>query len=207
MTVLDDRQVEPSVGGDGRAELPNKGDQRRTECIVPTAPLVYVSFGSVAGSLAQFGALYPAVLDVLADLQIRVLVTTGTGFDPAQLDPLPPNAWAAQWWPQEAAMTEAALVIGHGGFGTTMAALRAGVPQIVVPLFSSDQFLNGERVEAVGAGVQLLGGLAGLDQVPDAVTRLLHQPRFTDAARVVAAEMAALPDLDQCVMVLQDLAR
>jgi UDP:flavonoid glycosyltransferase YjiC (YdhE family) len=46
-----------------------------------------------------------------------------------------------------------------------------------------------------------------LGQVPDAVTRLLNQPRFTDAARAVAAEMAALPDVDQCAAVLQDLAR
>jgi UDP:flavonoid glycosyltransferase YjiC (YdhE family) len=50
----------------------------------PTAPLVYVSFGSVAGSLTQFGTLYPAVLDVLADLPLRILLTTGTGFDPDQ---------------------------------------------------------------------------------------------------------------------------
>ena len=173
----------------------------------PTAPLVYVSFGSVAGSLGEFGALYPAVLDVLADLPVRVLLTTGAGFDPAQLQPLPANAWVTQWWPQEAAMTEAALVIGHGGFGTTMSALRAGVPQIVLPLFSADQFLNAERIEAVGAGLQLLGGLAGLDHVPDGVSKLLSQQRFTDAARTLAAEIAGLPDVDECVAVLQHLAR
>jgi UDP:flavonoid glycosyltransferase YjiC (YdhE family) len=104
-------------------------------------------------------------------------------------------------------MAEAALVIGHGGFGTTMSALRAGVPQIVLPLFAADQFVNAERVEAVGAGVQLLGGLGCLDQIPDTAVRLLDQPRFTDAAGAIAAEMAALPDVNQCVEVLQELAR
>ena len=104
-------------------------------------------------------------------------------------------------------MREAALVVGHGGFGTTMTALRAGLPQIVLPLFAFDQFLNAERVQAVGAGVQLLGGLAGLAEVPGAVRSLLGQPRFADRARTVAAEMAGLPDVDGCVAVLQDLAR
>jgi UDP:flavonoid glycosyltransferase YjiC (YdhE family) len=172
----------------------------------PTTPLVYVSFGSVAGSLGQFGGVYPAILDVLTDLPIRVLLTTGAGFDPAQLQPVPRNAWVTQWWPQDSVMTEAALVIGHGGFGTTMSALRAGVPQIVLPLFAADQFLNAERIAAVGAGVQLLGGLAALDRIPDAVTDMLQQPRFADGARAIAAEMATLPEVGECVRVLQELA-
>jgi UDP:flavonoid glycosyltransferase YjiC (YdhE family) len=172
----------------------------------PTAPLVYVSFGSVTGSLGPFGALYPAVLEVLADLPVRVLVTTGKGYDPAGLEPLPENAWVAQWWPQAAAMRETAVVVGHGGFGTTMTALAAGVPQLVLPLFSADQFLNAERVQAVGVGERLLGGLEALSEVPGTVRELLDQPRYADAARGVAAEMAALPDVATTVAVLEDLA-
>jgi len=147
----------------------------------------------VAGSLERFGALYPAVLEALADLPVRVLMTTGADFDPAQLNPLPANACVVRWWPQEAAMTEAALVIGHGGFGTTMTALAAGVPQIVMPLFAFDQFINAQRVDAVGAGIQLPGGLDSVAAVSEAVRRLLAQPRFADGARSVAAEIAALP--------------
>ena len=51
-------------------------------------------------------------------------------------------------------MREAALLIGHGGSGTTMTAMAAGVPQPVLPLFSSD-LQNAERVETVGVGAQL----------------------------------------------------
>jgi glycosyltransferase len=40
-------------------------------------PLVYVSFGSVAGSQGRFHSIYRAVLDVLADQPVRVLLTTG----------------------------------------------------------------------------------------------------------------------------------
>jgi glycosyltransferase len=210
---LDTSPIDGDSGQEGRAIWRYRNDVQPTGPALPgrwgdpTVPLVYISFGSVAGSQDRFSALYPAVLDVLADQPIRVLLTTGTGFDPAQIDPLPRNAWVAQWWPQDSAMTEAALVIGHGGFGTTMSALSAGVPQIVLPLFSADQFLNAERIEAVGAGIQLPGGLAGLEHLPDAVARLLNQPRFADQARAIAAEIAALPDVGDCVRVLQDLAR
>jgi UDP:flavonoid glycosyltransferase YjiC (YdhE family) len=42
--------------------------------------------------------------------------------------------------------------------------------------------------------------------IPEAVATLLTQPRFAEAARAIAAEMAALPDVHHCAMVLQDLA-
>jgi len=171
-----------------------------------SAPLVYVSFGSVAGSLDMFRALYRAVLDCLAALPVRVLMTTGRDFDPTQLRPWPANAWVVQWWPQEAAMTEASLVIGHGGFGTTLTALAAGVPQIVMPLFAGDQFLNAQRVEAVGAGIQLSGGLEAVQDLSEAVRRVLDQPHFENAARTVAADIAALPEVDRSVEWLQELA-
>jgi len=189
-----------------RTDISATGPSLPAEWGDPGAPLVYVSFGSVAGSMGRFGALYPAILAVLADLPVRVLITTGKGYDPAALRPLPGNAWAASWWPQAAAMREAALVVGHGGFGTTMTALAAGVPQLVLPLFSSDQFLNAERVEAVGVGARLLGDLDAVPEVLGMVEQLLGQPRYAAAARGVAAEMAALPEVTTTVAVLEELA-
>ena len=44
-----------------------------------------------------------------------------------------------------------ALVVHHGGAGTAAAALRAGVPQLVVP-FSADQPFWGDRVHRAGVG-------------------------------------------------------
>ena len=94
-----------------RTETSAPGPSLPAEWGNATAPLVYVSFGSVAGSVGRFDALYPAILEVLATLPVRVLMTTGSGYDPARLDPRPANAWATGWWPQAAAMREAALVM------------------------------------------------------------------------------------------------
>ncbi len=61
------------------------------------------------------------------------MLTVGRKLDPADLRPLPRNAHVVRWWPQAAVLAHAAAMLGHGGFGTTMGALAAGVPQVVVP--------------------------------------------------------------------------
>lgn len=172
----------------------------------PSHPLVYVSFGSVAARLGGLAGLYPAVLAAFADRPVRVLLTTGQGIDPANLAPVPANARVERWWPQADVMPHTAAVVGHGGFGTTMAALAAGVPQVVVPLFAMDQRINAEHVAAVGAGLQLDGGPAAIAALPDAVTRLLAGTSHREAARAVADEMAALAPVADAVTTLQRIA-
>jgi UDP:flavonoid glycosyltransferase YjiC (YdhE family) len=172
----------------------------------PSHPLVYVSFGSVAAGLGGFADLYPAVLEALADQPVRVLLTTGRGIDPGHLPAVPANSHVEAWWPQADVMPYAAAAVGHGGFGTTMAALAAGVPQVVVPLFSIDQRFNAEHVAATGAGVHLDGGPAAVAALPDALARVLAGTSHRDAARAVADEMAGLPPVTDAVTVLERLA-
>jgi UDP:flavonoid glycosyltransferase YjiC (YdhE family) len=102
-------------------------------------------------------------------------------------------------------MREASLAIGHGGFGTTMTALVAGVPQLVMPLFAGDQYINAERIHAVQAGLQLVDGAESIGQVPAAVKELLDDNRYAEAARAIAAEIASLPDVSSVVPILHDL--
>lgn len=52
-------------------------------------------------------------------------------------------------------LARAAVVVGHGGHGTTMRALRHGVPIVGVPGQALDQVPNTRLVEAWGAGVTL----------------------------------------------------
>jgi UDP:flavonoid glycosyltransferase YjiC (YdhE family) len=172
----------------------------------PSQPLVYVSFGSVAAGLGDFAGLYPSVLAALADHPVRVLLTTGRGVNPVDLAPLPANAHVERWWPQSDVMPHAAAMVGHGGFGTTMAALAAGVPQVVVPLFSLDQRINGEHVAAVGAGLNLDGGPMAIPVLAEAVERLVAGPAYRTAARAVADEMTGLPPVAEAVPLLEQLA-
>ena len=135
-------ESEAEQATDGRGQIWRFRTDAPAEARLPAAwgnpdePLVYVSYGSVTARQPEFAPIYQATLRALADLPIRVLMTTGMGLEPADLEPIPPNSHIEQWWPQGAVMAEAAAVVGHGGFGTTMAALSAGAPQVVLPLFS-----------------------------------------------------------------------
>jgi MGT family glycosyltransferase len=170
-------------------------------------PLVYVSFGSVTGGLGHFAAVYPKVVAALADLPVRALLTTGAEIDPATLGPIPHNTRIERWWPQADVMGAAAAVVGHGGFGTTMTALAYGSPQVVLPLFASDQYVHAERVEAAGLGIRLLGGPDALTRLPEALQRVLGDPAYAMAARRVADEMSALPEISSYLPALADRAR
>jgi len=153
-------------------------------------PLVYVTFGSVAGAMPHFAGVYRAALDALADAPVRVLMTLGREGDPDALGAVPPNAFVTRWASQPAVLRHARVAVGHGGFGTTYGALAAGVPVVVLPLFSGDQFMNAEAVAASGAGV----AVESPGELADAVTSLLGEGAVRDAARGVADEVAALPD-------------
>ena len=187
---------EPSLPTSGH-RLPDWGD--------PEAPLVYATFGSVTGSLPAFGGVFREALDALADVGARVLMTIGRKVDPAVLGPLPPNARVEQWYPQDAVLEHAAAMLGHGGFGTTMGALAAAVPQVVVPLFSFDQVVNGDHVAAAGAGLTVGRGPTSVEPAAAQVPRLLEDPRYTAAARQVAAALDALPAPADAVPVLTGL--
>jgi len=169
-------------------------------------PLVYVTFGSVAAGLPPFAGVYRAVLDALACEPVRVLMTTGGALEPGALAPLPVNARVEQWWPQTAVMAHTDAVVGHGGFGTTMTALASGVPQVVIPLFAFDQFVNAERVAAIGAGVSLDGGPDAASALAPALADVLCDPAYQEGARRVAAAMAALPEVASSVSFLEELA-
>ena len=169
----------------------------------PDAPLVYVTFGSVTGSLPHLAGVYREAVDVLADVEARVLITVGRKLEPAGLGPLPSNVHATQWWPQAAVLAQAAAMLGHGGFGTTMGALGAGVPQVVAPLFTFDQIVNGEHVAAVGAGIATERG--AVRQAAEQVSLLLEDATYTASARRVAAAMRELPPPAEAVPMLSGL--
>ncbi|MET0768363.1 MAG: glycosyltransferase [Solirubrobacteraceae bacterium] len=167
-------------------------------------PLVYVAFGSEAPGSQHFPGVYRAALEALAGVDAQVLVAVGDRRDPAELGPVPANARVERWVPQAEMMRRAAAMVGHGGSGSTLSALAAGVPQALVPLFV-DGPANAARVAELGAGIALDGPDAVREALAPAVRRLLEEPAYRAAAREVAAEIAALPPVDDAVAVLQSL--
>ncbi|MDQ4133684.1 MAG: glycosyltransferase [Actinomycetota bacterium] len=166
-------------------------------------PLVYVTFGSVAGTMPMFLPVYQAVVAAIAELPVRVLVTTGEGLEPDSLGPFPDHVHVQQWVPQPDVLREAAAMVCHGGFNTVLGGLAAGLPMAVVPLFA-DQPENAGRVAALGAGEVVAPDDAG--SVGSLVSRLLADASYRQSARRVAEEIDALPPTSAAVALLERAA-
>jgi UDP:flavonoid glycosyltransferase YjiC (YdhE family) len=156
-------------------------------------PLVYLSFGSVTGGLPFGVSAYRAALEAAGGVDARVLVTVGRELDLDALGEPAPNVRVERWVPQAQVLGHAAVVVSHGGSGTTLGALAAGRPLVVVPLFA-DQPLNARRVAALGAGIALPALAAGA--LREAIEMVLRGPAYAEAASRVAAEVRALPPTD-----------
>ena len=171
----------------------------------PDQPLLYVTYGSVTGSVPPFAGVFPETVAALAEVDARVLMTVGRRFDIDSLGSLPSNVRVEAWWRQADVLAHADAMLGHGGFGTTMGALAAGVPQVVMPLFTSDQLANSLHVAAIGAGIAVPMGPGAVARAADDVRRLLADPSYAEAARGVAAQIAALPPTSDAVAMLERL--
>ena len=78
----------------------------------------------------------------------------------------------------------AAALIHHGGIGTAAQGLRAGVPQLLAPLFF-DQFDNAARLEALGVGRRLTDAHDGEEMT--AVLEAMLAPQVRERSRSLRA--------------------
>jgi UDP:flavonoid glycosyltransferase YjiC (YdhE family) len=96
----------------------------------------------------------------------------------------------------------AVALVTDGGAGSTLGGLAAGVPLAMLPR-SADQHITARKVAATGAGM-VVKDVASLGA---AVRTLLRDHRYRERARRVAAEILALPPVDDAVDVLSSVAR
>ncbi len=181
------------------------------------APLVYVTFGSVTGTLPIAPAVYRAALGAVAGLPARVLLTIGRSTDRAELGPIPANVHLEAWVPQSRVLGQAAVVVCHGGSGTTFGALAAGVPLVVVPLFA-DQPANARLVASARAGVvidsetgpgDVIGSIGPEDaaRIRAAIETVLADGSYREAASRIADEIRVFPTIDHVVATLATESR
>ena len=119
----------------------------------PQNPRVLLTLGTVVSRNEGVGVVRELV-DAIAQEPIEVLVALGG--DPAQLGPLPDSVRAHPWLPLTVALPHCAAIVHHGGAGTCLAALVAGVPQVILPQ-AADQFLNAESLVTRGCAVRSTG--------------------------------------------------
>ncbi len=110
-------------------------------------PPVSVGFGSMTDTDAE--RTTTLVLDALARTGQRGILLTGWGG--LTKSTVPKTVRIVDAVPHGWLFPRTSAVVHHGGAGTTAAALRAGVPSVVVPFFG-DQFFWGDLVCERGVG-------------------------------------------------------
>lgn len=110
-------------------------------------PPVCIGFGSMTSEDPK--ATTGVVLEAVKQAGVRCVLLSGwAGLSP---EALPPTVFLTRSVAHSWLYPRCSAVVHHGGAGTTAAALRAGVPAIVVP-FHGDQPFWASRVKVAGTG-------------------------------------------------------
>ena len=154
-----------------------------------TRPVIHVTQGTVANT--DYDQVIAPALRALADDDVLVVVTTG-GRPVSTLPPLPVNARAATYLLYDELLPRTSVFVTNGGYGGVQHALRYGVP-IVATGGKEDKPEVGARIAWSGVGRRIRSERPTPRALRRDILAVLNQPRYRQAARRVAADMAAAP--------------
>jgi N-glycosyltransferase StaG len=172
---------------------------------IPTdRPWVHVTEGT---SHFQEPVVLGAAARGLAGAPCHAILTTGRGRDPEALGlPTPAqNVHIAPWVSHDLLLSQCDAIVTTGGMGTVMAALRAGVPLVVVPT-NWDKPTIAQRVVDAGVGIRLSPRRCTPEALRAAVEQVLGDKRFANQARSFSQRLAAAPGPQGAAALLENLA-
>lgn len=184
------------------------GEERLPDWVahLPAQPTVYVTLGTEVNKEPE---LYPSVMQTiitgLRDVPINLIVTLGRDKDPADFGPQPANVHIERYIPQSLLLPHCDLMVMHGGSNSILAALDIALPLVVVPLIA-DQFFNARVVHRLRLGQVVDREQLTPASIRAAVEEVLANPIYRQNVGRLQAEMAALPDQQVAVQLVERLA-
>ncbi|MGH2417323.1 MAG: glycosyltransferase, partial [Candidatus Limnocylindria bacterium] len=162
------------------------------------SPPVVVTFGSMRGLPPEE---LRAAVDRLLASGLRVVAQGSLGDGAASRGLLPIGAVD-----HRALFGRAAIVVHHGGAGTTHAVAAAGVPSVVVP-HVGDQRYWADRLLGLGVAARplKLDGISA-DGLAEAVRVAVADPAMRDAAHALAARVSAEDGVGATIALLERFA-
>lgn len=182
----------------GPAEVPRwllRLPDRPRVCVLGSTAVAYFAGRHVSPLPVVARALAGTGVEILAIGADRDRGTLGVAEDHVRY--VPPTAL-------HLVLPHCAVFVHQGGGGAMMTALAAGVPQVVLPLFT-DHVFNARRLAAAGAGRWIFANAATTERVRGDVLRVLSDPAYASAARALGAEMAAQPSAAEVVARLAEM--
>jgi sterol 3beta-glucosyltransferase len=99
---------------------------------------VYIGFGSMVSSSAR--AFTQTVLDAVKKSGRRAVLATGWGGLDGEEGPQDEQIFFLRHAPHDCLFPLMSAAVHHGGAGTAAAAVRAGIPSVIVPFFGDQPF-------------------------------------------------------------------
>lgn len=167
--------------------------------VVQTGPIVPevttdLSTHAASPALVSFSTIsYPGqraalqrTLDALASQPVTAIATVAPSLAPESLR-VPANVDMRGLVPHTQLFPSVRLLIGHGGHGTTMAAIAHGIPALVIAMSRlADQPLVGAAVERAGVGMSLARD-ASVAEITRTLAAMLGDDGFAARATVLGA--------------------
>ena len=164
-------------------------------------PPVLVSLGAMSlgeNDASQYASLF---VDVFQKMGIRVIIQ-GWEAGLALLE-LPSGVFGTGPVPHNWLMPKCAAVIHHGGYGTTAAGFRAGIPALVIPHIA-DQFYWGQQVNELGVGPEAIPHRKlNEETLTPAINELTQDDRFKRTASELGANIRAETGVENAVQLIQ----
>lgn len=145
------------------------------------APIVFTLGSFVVHAPGDFYAEARAAVQALGRRAILLTGATGAHDDAGDIMTL-------GYAPHSQLFGRAAAVVHHGGIGTTGQAMRAGVPQLVVPFFG-DQYDNGARIARLGIGATIRPAAFHGEAAVAAIRDLLDDAKLAGRASAMGAHV------------------
>ncbi|ALL79987.1 hypothetical protein AD006_32405 (plasmid) [Pseudonocardia sp. EC080610-09] len=166
-------------------------------------PVVHVTQGTVADDLER---LVLPCLRALAELNVLIVVTTGTPPEQLDLGLLPPNVRVERFIPHANLLPHVDLMVTNGGYGGVSAALAHGVP-LVVAAATEEKHEVAAHVEWAGSGLHVRPHENLVDGLRRAVERVLDEPAFRERAAALRAEYRSYPGAPLVADHIEELVR
>jgi sterol 3beta-glucosyltransferase len=117
---------------------------------------------------------------------------------------LPDTVFASGALPHSWLLPRCAGIVHHGGFGTTSAGLRAGVPHLVLPSIA-DQFYWGQRVHQLGVGLPFIPRpRLDADKLTAALSELYSHAGMHTAASILGEQIRSENGLDVALRLIAE---
>ncbi|RSM44890.1 DUF1205 domain-containing protein [Amycolatopsis balhimycina DSM 5908] len=139
----------------------------------PARPRILVTWGGSLHDLGWHdGILGPGIVDVLGRQPRYDVVVATTDQQKRLYSDLPGNVVHIGPIALHLALPSCDAIIHQGGAGTTMTAMSAGVPQLIIP-WAPDAVINAEQIREAGAGHLISPGDLDTTSLDEALTAFL----------------------------------